>query len=88
MICVYFFFLYVHCLQEVKQYFEDKGAKERSYLQVEFKEKSISLDIPMREGVLVDEWKLTALVPPHVRLHLNVTCISINVLVNDNVIVI
>ena len=74
----------MHCLQEVKQYFEEMGAKERAHLEVEFKEKSISLDIPMREGVAVNEWKLTALVPPHVSLHLNVTCISFNVL--DNVI--
>ena len=63
----------------MKQYFEDKGAKERSYIEVEFKEKSISLNIPMLEGVTVNEWKLTALVPPHASLpH---AYISISVLV-------
>ena len=50
----------------MKKYFEELEAKRKSHLEVEFIADFISLDIPMPEGVDVEEWNLLPLVPPKV----------------------
>ena len=61
-------FFWDPCLQKIKRYYKKERAKEGAYLDVEFEEEKISLDIPMPDGVTVSEWKLTPSVPPIVRL--------------------
>ena len=61
-------FFWDPCLQKIKRYYKKERAKEGAYLNVEFEEDKISLDIPMPDGVTVSEWKLTPSVPPIVRL--------------------
>ena len=53
-------------MQETQKYFKQIGAEERLYLDVEFEEETISLNIPMPTGTEVNEWKLTPLVRPKV----------------------
>ena len=44
---------------------------------MEFVDDSISLDIPMPDGVNVEEWNIVPLVPPMVSKHLACTCLYI-----------
>ena len=50
----------------MEKYFDELGAKRKSYLKVEFVADSISLDIPTPEGVNVEEWNITPLFLPKV----------------------
>ena len=45
---------------------KENGAREGPYIEVEYEQDKISLDIPMPEGVVIDEWKIKPLVPPNV----------------------
>ena len=54
--------------QETKKYFSEMGAEEKSYIDVEFNDDAIVLNIPMPEGTDIEEWKLIPLVPPKVSL--------------------
>ncbi|XP_064386403.1 uncharacterized protein LOC135334925 isoform X3 [Halichondria panicea] len=51
---------------ETRKYFENLGAKEKLNMAVEFDDCNIALDIPLPNGVEVDEWSLVPLVLPKI----------------------
>ncbi len=55
-------------MQERNNHFEQLGAKEQLNLEVEFETSDISLDIPLEDGVVVNEWSLLPLTSSKVRL--------------------
>ena len=55
--------LFTHS-QCVRQHFTKKGAINGPYLGIEFGEDRIELNIPMPEGININGWRITPLVPP------------------------
>ena len=58
----------------MKKHFDEIAARRKSYLDVEFVVDSISLDIPMPDGINVQEWNLAPLVPPKVQFLQQLDC--------------